>query len=431
MRFIFLVFALLFACFSGFSQTVDVSRIDEAKVRLQTLQKELWQLDVDERGEAEIANRQSLQKGEFETTKQFEARQEKLQNRIREIEVRTLVKTGTQRDEIHNKMNEILRTDFSGDLRLALGRYDADTHLFGVLTNDGSNIGRIQVSLAEAPEFKADFSKGRFSGRRGLLLNGDNKVEEYLISARFDLNGKSFSVITPPFDQARAMQMLFGNYDSASKTSTWRTFIRSSEAEGEYELSNLKATPVFFKPFKENTVEKYLLVANTEPYKIDDEIGSCHACYGLPSIAVFTQINGFWKVEMALKHGGEIGGYGDPGTPSLVRVGPEKFAVKFSWNNGRAAMAEGAYYWRLDGRFPREILNIYTSQASDTDYAPSERISFRTTTAFLPSTSGEFSDVKVTTVGRKAGKVGSRYVMKPFTKTEIYVYSNGRYKLKP
>lgn len=431
MRFIFLVFAVLFASVNGLAQTVDPLKMDEAKSRLEVLQEELWQLDLAERVEIQTLNRGLLQKGEFETTKQFEVRQEKLQEQIREIEVRTLVKTGTQRDEIHHKMNEIFRTDFSGDLQLALGRYDADTLRFGLLTNDGTNIGHIQVSLAEAPKFKADFSKGRFTGRRGLLLNSDNKVEEYLISAQFDLNGKAFSVITSPFNQARAMQMLFGNYDLASKTSTWRTFIRSSDAEGEYELSNLKAKPVFFKPFREHKVEKYLLVANTEPYKIDDDIGSCHACYGLPSIAVFTLDNGFWKVEMALKHGGEIGGYGDPGTPTLVRVGPEKFAVKFSWNNGRAAMAEGAYYWRLDGRFPREILNIYTSQDTDNDYALNERISFRTTTAFLPSTSGEFSNVKVTTVGRKAGKVGSRYVMQPFTKTEIYIYSNGRYTLKP
>jgi hypothetical protein len=430
MRIIFLISVFLLAFVSGSSQTIDASKINDAKARLELLQKQLWQVDLDERSDVTDLGRQSLQKGEFETTKQFEQRQQKLQEKTNEIELQTLRKTGSRRDEIHRKMNEIFRTEFSGEIGMTLGRYDADTQRFTLLTNNGVGIGFIPVALVEAPKFKNDFSCGNISGRLGLLLNADNKAEEFLISAQFSLNGKTFPVVTGAFTQGRAMQMLFGNYDAGTKSSVWETFTRSSDGEDKYELATLQAKPVFFKPFKQNNTDKYLLVANTEPYKIDDDVGSCHACYGLPSIAVFAQNNGYWKVEMALKHGGEIGGYGDPGTPSLVRVGPEQFAVKFSWNNGRAAMAEGVYYWRIDGGFPREILNIYTSQDYDTDYAPNERISFRTTTVFLPTATAEFFDVKVTTVGKKAVKVGLRFVMKPFTKTETYIFSEGKYNLK-
>ena len=71
MRIVFLISVLLFAFVIGSSQTVDVSKISEAGVRLEALQKELWQVDQYERSEIEALNRQSFQKGEFETTKQF------------------------------------------------------------------------------------------------------------------------------------------------------------------------------------------------------------------------------------------------------------------------------------------------------------------------------------------------------------------------
>lgn len=429
MRIVFLISVFLFASVSGASQTVDVSKINETKSRLEGLQKELWQVDLDERGDVVSLGRQSIQKGEFETTKQFEVLQEKLQEQTTEIEVQTLRKTGSRRDEIHRKMNEIFRTEFTGDIGMSLGRYDADSQRFAILTDEGVSIGNIPVSLADAPKFKADFLQGSLSGRLALLLNADNKAEEYLLAAQFRLNGKSFPVIASAFTQGRAMQMLFGNYDAPTKTSYWKTFMLSNDGENRYELATLKAEAVFFKPFRENNTDKYLLVANTEPQK-DEEMGfSCHACYGLPSIAVFSNVSGNWKLDMALKHGGEIGGYGSPGVPSLVKVGPKKFAVKFSWDNGRAAQVKGEYYWRIDGQFPREILNIYTYQDYDPDYSPKDRKSFRTTTAFVPNGTSEFFDVKVTSAGKEAALTGRRYVMKPYQRIDLYSFVNGRYDL--
>ena len=430
MRSVILILISLASSSVAFSQTVEVSKLPEAKARLERLQKDLWAVDEDERDEIARLNSQALQKGEFETTKQFEQRQQKLQEQTTEIEVQTLRKTGPRRDEIHQKMNDIFKTEFAGETLMRLGRYDADSQRFAVATEDGATVGYISVPITEGPSFKNSFPQGTFTARFGLLLNADNKAEEYLISAQFRLGAKVFPVATGAFTQARAMQLLFGNYDPSSKISIWTTYMASNDGENRYGLATLKASPVLFKPFRENNTDKYLLIANTEPQK-DDEMGfSCHACYGLPSVAVFANVGGSWRVEMALKHGGEIGGYGNPGTPSLVKVGPDKFAVKFSWDNGRAAQVKGDYYWRIDGRFPREILNIYTWQDYDPDDAAKDRKSFRTTTTFLPTVNSQFFDVKVVAVGKEAALVGRRYVMKPFTTTDIYVFSEGIYRPK-
>lgn len=75
MKTVLLLAISLFAIMNGSAQTADVSKIDDAKSRLEKLQADLWQLDSDERRNVVAARGgQSSQKGEFETTKQFEER---------------------------------------------------------------------------------------------------------------------------------------------------------------------------------------------------------------------------------------------------------------------------------------------------------------------------------------------------------------------
>lgn len=90
----------------------------------------------------------------------------------------------------------------------------------------------------------------------------------------------------------------------------------------------------------------------------------------------------------------------------------------------------GEYYWLIDKRVIKEILNIYTSE-DNTGAEPAKKdlSSSNSKVTFVPGNNAEFFDVKIIKTGRKSVKVGRTYVLKPFTETEIYTYSDGKYQL--
>lgn len=429
MRILFLVFiSILVFSSNSFGQAVDVSGIEEAKSKLERLQKELWKIDLEQLRELEKLEQQSIQKGEFETTKQFEERIDKLQQQTDEIRSQIFGKEGLRRKELHKQMNEIFRTEFSGETIVSLGKYDADSQRFILSSNDGIEFGYLSVPLSDAQELKENFSAAKTSGVLGLLLNRENVSQEYILTAKISFRGKIYQAISNSLTESKAMQMVFGNYEPASKTSFWKTYKIDENIENEryiekYKLSSVKASVLYFKGYKENNIDKYLLISitpvNGEGYGVLD---SFRPAGGIPSIVVFIKKNGYWKIEMAQKHTGEWGPFGYPGEPTLVTVGSNKSAIKFSRATDRCD--EGEAFWRIDDEdFLKPILSIYNGNICG------EREESHSTVTFVPSSNAEFFDAKVTTVGVKAVKVGRKYTWKPFTKIEIYTFKNGKYQL--
>lgn len=337
-RFVFLLTLLLFLSSIFFSQVADVSKLAEAKIKLENLQKELWKIDLDEYKEVEPLRKQDLVKGEFETTKQFEEREKKLQDKISEIENHIRLKTGPRREAIQKQINEILGTEFTGNIKITLSKYDADSEQFTVSSADNIPFNYFKIPLAEAKPLKDNFDECKFTGAVGVLLDQKNTAREYLFWLKIDFRGKTYQIAPQTFTAVKAMQMVFGNYDAATKTSRWETYNLESDniddpASGVVRPvpSSITSDVILFKPFRENGVEKFLLVTNRKATNEDQEMEwTCHACYGIPGAATFIKTQNYWKVETAQKHAGEIGSYGIPGEPSLVKIGPEKYALKFS-----------------------------------------------------------------------------------------------------
>lgn len=400
------------------AQSLSDLKLSEAKVKLEKLQGELFAIDAEQQRETAELSSHLEQKGEFETTKQFEERKSKRDEMFDAVER----KNQRKRDEVRGRMNEIFAAEYSGDLKLLLGPYDADAQRFSVSTHNGVRWGNLNIPLADAPKFKDSFAKAITKGSLGLLLNENNKAQEYVISAEVNTGGKTFPVTPEPLTQWRAMALVFGNYQrelvlpddsSETETSIW------NRPYPHGDVDSFDYYPILFVPFKENGIEKYVLVAQSSSSTYHDE-----------TLAVFARRGGQWRVDLILKDAGflpsRLGS-----EASLVKIGPDRFAVKF--DHASFAQESLETYWRIDGKFPLEILSLQTRQGLMDYYgkpvfAPAERIEFNSVVTILSSLSNGFYDKKVVTKGKKAKLIGKRWVMTPFNKTEVYVYSDGGYR---
>jgi hypothetical protein len=424
---LFIAFSLMSAI--AFGQQKNISEIEISKKKLEQLQKEIWAVDERQREQIKTLEQTKLVKDEFETTKQFEERKQKLNDKISEIANQILQKKGDEREKLHKQISEILSTEFIGERQIQLSQYDADNLRFTIFSKDGIAFNYLSIPINEAKLLKENFSESKILAICALVLDKDNKPAEYLLSVKIDFLGKTHLVSNQNLNKAKAMQMLFGNYDFTAKTSEWKTYKAEYDIDTDNEkivLANVSTKVFFFEQFKENGKEKYFLVAN------DDSKGDCGACSGLPSFAVFTKVSDYWKIETAQKHGGEIGVYGTPGEPSLIKIGPEKYGIKFSWwymQMGYESTQDDIWAF-IDGTL-REIVNISTS-ADNSGAVGSSNENFESSKSKVTIFQGSnptFFDIKVLTTGRKAVKLGRKFVIKPFTKSETYKFSNGKYEL--
>jgi hypothetical protein len=425
-------------CLLAPSQTLEISKLGEAKAKLENLQKELWKIDREQYQDIAYLRRQNLIKGEFETTKQFEERQKKQEDSISALEVEALKKTGPGRQAVQRQINEILKTEFTGRIKLLLSKYDADNQQFTIFSSDNIPFNYLKVLLTEAKSLKDNFSECKTTGSAALLLNEKNVAHEYILQAKLDCNGKTYQATQQPFTAVKAMQMVFGNFNTATKTSLWENY--ELEPEDNENSANAIVTSVLkpvtsevtlFKSFRENGIEKFLLVTNRKGTTEDEEMEwTCHACYGIPSVATFVKTPNYWKIETVQKHAGEIGSYGTPGEPSLIKIGPEKYALKFSWGDmGMGYERGGEYYWIVSNGIINEILNVYTSEDNTAAEGPKKDLAISNSKViFTPGNNPEFFDVKIVKTGKKSVKVGRTYVLKPFSEIELYVYLDGKYQ---
>ena len=316
-----------------------------------------------------------------------------------------------------------MRTEFVGQIIFSLGTYDADNQKFPIYFDNKFTTETLTVPLAEAKEVKANFSEAKITGSLGLLLNESNKAQSHLLTTKVDFRGKTYQVNTVNLTPAKASMMFFGNHNPESKTSIWRTY--ETEDFETYSLTEISAAIKLFKPFQENNIQKFLLVTQTEKPS-----GGCHACGAILGIAVFSKKGDYWKLDSAQKNAGEHGRFGEIDQPSLAKIGKDKYALKFSWGDMHQGHIDGGdYYITLDSNF-REILGYATIETSDKYGEMSEYdIDITAKAKFIQGANPDYFDVKVVTTGRKAVKIGKRYFLKPYIKTDIYTYVEDKYKL--
>lgn len=423
-RFILLFCLVLSFPVIAFAQSVDLSKIGEAKLQLENLQKQLWQIDAEQQKEVARLEKEIEIKGEFETTKQFEERRAKIYDRTSELYSELRGQTGARRGEFHKQINEILRTEFTGELDVRLGLYDADNQKFPINLTNGLSFETLVVSLNDAKELKENFSEAKVVGKLGLLLDRNNRAQAFLLSAKINFRGKSYQTISTDLSLIKGLNLFYGSYNAASKTSSWKTY--ETEDFENYSLMEASASGSLFKTFQENGVQKFLLVTQTVKPN-----GGCHACGATLGVAVFSKKDGYWKVDWAQKNLGEYGRWGELDEPSLAKIGKEKYALKFAWGDMHQGYEQGGdYYFALDNNSFRVILSYSTlADSSASSVLGEDQISVKGKVSFVEGSNPDYYDVKVLITGKKAAKVGKSYILKPYSKIEIYTYIGDKYQL--
>jgi len=150
------------------------------------------------------------------------------------------------------------------------------------------------------------------------------------------------------FDTAKAMQLIYGNFDVQKQVSTWkpgvvcnkttyrdediRTLLPEPEEDFESKVALLSG-------FSVNGVDKYHMLTSTT---WDD----CHACRPILGIFVWKKQKKGWQLESADKCFGMFGSWGAlPEKISLVQLDAAKFGVMFEETN--TAQMETILYYNL------------------------------------------------------------------------------------
>lgn len=436
-----------------FSQTVcgqnyAQENMEQAKTRLGTLYKQWQWLDRDyfETLDAELLKRvDKSPKGEFETTKQFEdrtAKAEKIEEQIRE---EVLKKNGLKREMLDQQMNRIMTMEFDSPFTALIGTYNADTQKFPLSFASGSE-EFLSVPLSEAKEFKEKVAQAKAFGKFALLLDSDGRAKEYLLSGKITLNSKSYQITPKNMDVERAMFLLFGNLETAKKRSVWHYVYGSIQDKEYYDADNpdvqsvmpskfdsekiyifsndkMYAVPVFSKTFQENGLSKFLIVAGSrKDSEADYEAKNM-------SMARFVQKNGVWKLESLNRNLDYRDTWERLEKTSLIKIGKDKYAILFEgYQSGAGIEINTSYYisW-IDGVI-KEIFRVSNLDVVAGYVVEEYSRTLEAKVEYLPVTDSDYYNIKVTTTGSKAVKVGKRLVMKPFNEVVIYKFVDGSYQ---
>lgn len=427
------IIALLCAmAVSGTRAEARQLNIDEAKTELLRLDAQLLRLGAGGRAEVErrVAEKvNTAPKGEFETTKDYEARQTRAAEIRSRIEEEVALEQAHKKLEIERLMNGILAARFTRAVEARLGTYDADAQTFPVFVPPDGQRELLSVPLAEAREFKENFSRAQKVGSFALHVDGGNKAREYLLSAAFSYGGKVYQLSGRRMDTPRAMFMLYGNYSATAKRSQW-----TAEAEWwedpEDATERLEAIPVFDKQFNEGGTEKFILVTGSVP-EGQAEFSGCHACGTRMGVAVFALTGGAWGLEAGQKYFGTYGSFGSPPEVGLARIAGDRQALVLQ--SGYTAQGDTTETMTLLDRVAgvfKEVLSVQT--AEDTSGAgvlstPEDNVSYDSKVEYVLGGDPSHWDVRVTSRGTRGVRIGRRLVMRPFAEVKVYKFVNGEY----
>jgi hypothetical protein len=347
---------------------------------------------------------------------------------------------------VEEQINRILtETEFTSSFEAIIDSYEPKTGELEIVFNSGDK-KIIFVSAEKAYKLKQQ-KNIEGVGKFALFLDAQGKAKEYLIGSDIEIEGQSYKVKPEDIDTKRAMFLLFGNIHEVTVKGKVRSFWKgidwrkdSMAEEDEKHLDNLYAEAVYTKHFRENGLQKFVIVAGSVPEERydrrgeeDDIFDDCHACGAIASIAVFVKKDGAWRFEAFNRNIGEYGSWGALPPMKLTKIGSDKHALLFE----EGYMAQGAtslgyyYLWHIDGVMQEMLsLNFMVSTLSTSWCVPLKRgcVEADVKIQYLPNKASEYFDIKFLFSGKRAVKVKSGFVMKPFTGFVVYRFSDGSYK---
>ena len=403
------------------------------KSRLETLTAELRRLDATLMQKAGQIEGSIATKGEFETTAQFETREKEGEESARQIRREISYQDGPVYDKIYREISSIISKSYRRSFGVRVGTYDADRQRFPLFVNDKPN-DFLSVPLANAPEVKGQISDALTDGRVALSVDENDSASEYLIEGTIQIGARVYRVPTSTLNVTRAMLIAFGNFDTGRMLSRLR--LSQQNYGDDATVRPVEITETFaglgrLLPIGTGGTRQLLLTISSPSSDFSNPADfSCHGCGVILSAAVFRKDGSGWRMEQLKKQIVVNGGWGDGPIPKLMSLGQEKPTLWFDLSYMQ--MGYSSSWVELIAIENNQIRRIaYIETGADNLGAVSsgkEMESYKSTVEVLSGVTTEHLPIKVSTTGRKAKRVGKRYVLAPFKKTTIYEYKDGKYR---
>lgn len=429
-----LTIQILLTCGLGVHTSAHQSSLAEAKSKLEHLQGQLLHTEAAGRKEVErrVAERLSTApKGEFETTKAYEARRAKAGELKGQIDEEVARETREKKNDLNRRVNELLTTRFTLPFECQLGTYDADAQTFPLVILPHGERETLPVPLSNAKELKENFSGAEKIGVFSIHLNEQNVAHEYLLAAIVTYAGKEYRATVKGMNIGRAMYMLYGNYSAGTQRAKW-----AGEADWWEDpkdaTQQLEAISIYSKNFGEGGTDKFILVTGSVP-EGQEEFSDCHACGVKMGVAIFARSGGIWGLEVGQKAVGTYGSSGIPPEASLVRIGADRHALALqSGYTGQGITTESIMLLDRAGGIFKEVLSLQTSEdtsAYGVLTTPEDNVSYDSKVEYVPGSDPSHWDVRVTSQGKRGTRVGRRIIMRPFSEVKVYKFASGEYAL--
>jgi hypothetical protein len=132
-------------------------------------------------------------------------------------------------------------------------------------------------------------------------------------------------VLKGEYSIARAMELVYGEYDSGNKLSLW-TPARGTEFDKHWP-DQLQVRVLADATYADDGVPRHVLVTWGKPEEVGAGEYSCHACGVLLGVSVFRKDAAGWKVEASNLQLAQIGAMGQPPQAKVQRLGPHAWGV--------------------------------------------------------------------------------------------------------
>ena len=237
---------------------------------------------------------------------------------------------------------------------------------------------------------------------------------------------KSF---TGEFDTGKALELIYGTYDSQKKYSKWKLTkediqaLPSEDRSTGIQPGTVYTAANFAKSFTQAGVPRFFVITETVPARYD-----CHACAPIIGGATFSKQGDAWQLDTVTKEVSTMGSWGSAPEGKLIKIGPERYGVVFQPGyTGQGITSESAVVIAETTGNVREVL-VVDEYSADNGGTCGEGLatcySFSSKLEFVAGSNAEFYDARITTTGTKEDKDGN---VRRANSVKKYTFANGKY----
>lgn len=226
------------------------------------------------------------------------------------------------------------------------------------------------------------------------------------------------------FSLPEAMKALYGNYDAAKKTSTFRltkkfpnTFF---DKPGKVEVHEFLAAGAMDSGAIKVFVLTYAVPAAAPEF-------SCHACAPVIGAAIFAKKGDAWAVESAEKAYDVLGNFGGPPQASVISVGPDRGAFELTPGNTNQGETEASTVILLPWKGEiREAFSAETESSVASDCGDGNECADKTgEVSFARGANLDYDDIVLTISGTEtSAKTGKDVKVQ---RVQKWKFSDGKY----